>query len=121
MLAQACRRISIQPSYTLFSKLETPDVIACDKREAFAQGSASDETIHPSPCSGVDCFASLAMTAREGGGSVRLLSQRRMRPAEVRCCRILPDLDDAAADGAGAGEVLEQRFAVVAADRAGEL
>ena len=34
---------------------------------------------------------------------------------------ILADLDDAAADGAGAGEVLEQRFAVAAADRAGEL
>ena len=34
---------------------------------------------------------------------------------------ILADLDDAAADGAGAGEMLEQRLAVAAADRAGEL
>ena len=51
--------------------------------------------------------------------SLRLL-QRRMRSAEIRCCRILADLDDAAADGAGAGEVLEQRLAVVAADGAGE-
>src|SRR5215468_10065954 len=52
----------------------------------------------------------------ESGGSLRLLRQRRMRPAEVGRSRILADLDDAAADGAGAGEVLEQRFAVVAAD-----
>ena len=51
---------------------------------------------------------------------VRLLRHRRMRPAEIGCGRILADLDDAAADGAGAGEVLEQRFAVVAADGAGE-
>jgi hypothetical protein len=34
-------------------------VIACDKREAFAQGSASDEAIHPSvmPCDGLLRFA----------------------------------------------------------------
>ena len=44
-----------------------------------------------------------------------------MRPAEVGRCRILADLDDAAADRAGAGEMLEQRLAVAAADRAGEL
>ncbi len=50
---------------------------------------------------------------------LRLL-QRRMRPAEIRRRRILADLDDAAADGAGAGEVLEQRLAIVAADGAGE-
>jgi hypothetical protein len=37
-------------------------VIACDKREAFAQGSASDEAIHLSDCGAMDCFASLAMT-----------------------------------------------------------
>src|SRR5439155_20161025 len=53
--------------------------------------------------------------------SLRLLPQRRMRPSEIRRCRILADLDDAAADGAGAGEILEQRFAVVAADRARQL
>jgi hypothetical protein len=35
-------------------------VIACDKREAFAQGSASDEAIHLA--AKMDCFASLAMT-----------------------------------------------------------
>ena len=40
-----------------------PSVIACDKREAFAQGSESDEAIHISACGGMDCFASLAMTA----------------------------------------------------------
>ena|SRR5829696_9675201 len=52
--------------------------------------------------------------------SLRLLPQRQMRPSEIRGGRILADFDDAAADGAGAGKVLEQRFAVVAADRAGE-
>ena len=43
-----------------------------------------------------------------------------MRPAEVRRCGILADLDNAAADGAGAGEMLEQRLAVAAADRPGQ-
>ena len=38
-------------------------VIACDKREAFAQGSASDEAIHSHHVLGeMDCFAALAMT-----------------------------------------------------------
>src|SRR5262249_29669787 len=50
-----------------------------------------------------------------------LLLQIRMRPAEVGGGRILAGLDDAATDGAGAGEVVEQRFAVAAPDRAGEL
>ena len=40
-------------------------VIACDKREAFAQGSESDEAIHRSASRDMDCFASLAMTKRE--------------------------------------------------------
>ena len=39
-----------------------PAVIACDKREAFAQGSASDEAIHFSVCRAMDCFAAIAMT-----------------------------------------------------------
>jgi hypothetical protein len=39
-----------------------PAVIACDKREAFAQGNASDEAIHSSICIAMDCFAALAMT-----------------------------------------------------------
>jgi hypothetical protein len=40
-------------------------VIACDKREAFAQGSeATKQSIDPS-CRGVDCFAALAMTGME--------------------------------------------------------
>ena len=56
----------------------------------------------------------------ESAPLIRLL-QRRMPTAEIRRRRILTDLDDAAADGAGAGEVLEQRFDGVAADRAGEL
>ena len=41
----------------------TIHVIACDKRGAFAQGSASDEAIHPHRLlGGMDCFAALAMT-----------------------------------------------------------
>ena len=44
-----------------------------------------------------------------------------MRPAEIGRRRILADLHDAAADGAGAGEMREQRLAVAAADGAGEL
>ena len=40
----------------------TSHVITCDKREAFAQGSGSDEAIHASASGEVDCFASLAMT-----------------------------------------------------------
>jgi len=43
-------------------KAKPPAVIACDKREAFAQGSASDEAIHFSVCGTMDCFAALAMT-----------------------------------------------------------
>jgi hypothetical protein len=37
-------------------------VIACDKREAFAQGSVSDEAIRLAAAK-LDCFAALAMTA----------------------------------------------------------
>jgi hypothetical protein len=51
---------------------------------------------------------------------LRLLSQLRVGAAEVGRRGILADLDDAAADGAGAGKMLEQRFAVIAADRAGQ-
>src|SRR4029078_11093740 len=43
-------------------------VIACDKREAFAQGSACDEAIHVTASGasgGMDCFASLAMTVSD--------------------------------------------------------
>jgi len=42
--------------------INKPAVIACDKRGAFAQGSESDEAIHPSLRGRMDCFASLAMT-----------------------------------------------------------
>jgi hypothetical protein len=50
-------------------------VIACDKREAFAQGSASDEAIHSGSVRGVDCFASLAITEAVivGANVLRLL------------------------------------------------
>jgi hypothetical protein len=36
-------------------------VIACDKREAFAQGSVSDEAIQNLFWGGMDCFTSLAI------------------------------------------------------------
>jgi len=49
------------------------------------------------------------------------LLQMLVRPAKIRRGGVLTDLDDAAADGAGAAKMLEQRFAVVAADRAGQL
>jgi hypothetical protein len=45
-------------------------VIACNKREAFAQGSESSEAIHLSPCGGMDCFAEFIIGrafARPGG------------------------------------------------------
>ena len=49
-----------------------------------------------------------------------LRPQLRVRPAEIRRGGILADLDNAAADRAGAGKMLEQRLAVAAADRARE-
>src|SRR5467141_3941149 len=41
-------------------------VIACDKREAFAQGSAATKQSSLSLRGEMDCFASLAMTERHG-------------------------------------------------------
>jgi len=98
---------------------DTLHVIACDKREAFAQGSEATKQSIFTGRNGLLRFA--RNDGCESGRSLRLLRQWRMRPAEIRRRRILADLDDAAADGAGAGEMLEQRFAVVAADGAGEL
>ena len=43
-----------------------------------------------------------------------------MRPAEIRCRRILADIDNSFADGAGADEMLEQCIAVALADRLGQ-
>jgi len=40
----------------------SPPSLPADTREAFAQGSESDEAIQLSACGGMDCFASLAMT-----------------------------------------------------------
>ena len=49
----------------------TSDVIACDKREAFAQGSGSDEAIQSCFRGTIlDCFALLAMTARKSPASL---------------------------------------------------
>src|SRR5882672_2870164 len=45
----------------------------------------------------------------------------RVRAAEVGCGGILADLDDAAANGTGASEMLKQRLAIAAADRARQL
>src|ERR1700722_17918131 len=62
------------------------------------------------------------MTKRSDGPMLlRLLPQLRVRAAEIGCGGILAGLDDAAADRAGAREVFEQRLAVAAANRAGEL
>src|SRR5690349_363330 len=58
---------------------------------------------------------------RKKPGILPRLLQRWLLPAEIRCGGILADLEDAAADGAGAGEMVEQRLAIVAADSAGEL
>ena len=44
-----------------------------------------------------------------------------MWPPEIGRRRVLTDLHNAAADGAGAREVLKQRVAVAAADGAGQL
>jgi hypothetical protein len=55
-----------QPSYGLIRRPDQSiNVIACDKREAFAQGSACDEAIHAAASRKLDCFASLAMTLME--------------------------------------------------------
>jgi hypothetical protein len=40
-------------------------VIACDKREAFAQGSEAMKQSHTSLCGEMDCFAALAMTGKQ--------------------------------------------------------
>jgi hypothetical protein len=42
------------------------DVIACDKRRAFAQGSEATKQPILSLSGKMDCFASLAMTANNG-------------------------------------------------------
>src|ERR1700733_16113025 len=52
---------------------------------------------------------------------LRLVAQLRVRPPETGGGGILADLDNAAANRAGAGEMLEQRLAVAAADGPGEL
>ncbi|MBA2399952.1 MAG: hypothetical protein H0V72_14865 [Bradyrhizobium sp.] len=54
------------------SDTSVPVVIACDKREAFAHGSESDEAIHSSSCASgaMDCFAEPVIGrafARPGG------------------------------------------------------
>src|ERR1700722_19973618 len=71
----------------------------------------------------VSSFALLALTAEAASCErlFRLLAQLRVRPAEIGYGGILADLDDAASDRAGAGEMLEQRLAVAASDRAGQL
>jgi hypothetical protein len=54
-------------------------VIACDKREAFAQGSDSDEAIHLSASGGMDCFAALAMTSKPGRRDYRVFQNATTR------------------------------------------
>jgi len=64
--------------------------------------------------------ALMALRCVRGTRLLRLLPQLRVRAAEIGRRGILADLDNAAADGTGAGKMLEQRLAVAAADRAGE-
>ncbi|HWP87129.1 MAG TPA: hypothetical protein VNM70_04560, partial [Burkholderiales bacterium] len=49
-------------------------VIACDKREAFAQGSEATKQSTLSLLGEMDCFASLAMTIRTNSVAVRCAS-----------------------------------------------
>jgi hypothetical protein len=44
-------------SFRACAKRMSLAVIACDKREAFAQGSSSDEAIHASSWRKMDCLA----------------------------------------------------------------
>ena len=65
-------------------------------------------------------FTATPFPARGREKSRRLLPKLRVRATEVGRSGILADLDDAAADGAGAGKMLEQRLAVRATDGTGE-
>src|SRR6266487_1792014 len=51
--------------------------IACDKREAFAQGSEATKAIHSSTSGEMDCFASLAMTWKDQWLTFRRTSATR--------------------------------------------
>jgi hypothetical protein len=51
------------------------DVIACDKREAFAQGSGATKQSILSLLGEMDCFASLAMTVLNEMGSLKIESE----------------------------------------------
>jgi hypothetical protein len=55
-------------------------VIACDKREAFAQGSAATKQSSLSLRSEMDCFAALAMTERRRALPSLRGAQRRSNP-----------------------------------------
>ena len=56
-VAQCCGE-----EFVLGHRSKSLPVIACDKREAFAHGSDSDEAIRVSTSGKMDCFAALAMT-----------------------------------------------------------
>src|SRR5882757_5534682 len=96
-----------RPKQSILSLRREMGCFACARNDDRESGLRRDDT------GGILCEAIRPV-------SLRLLRQIRMRPAEIRRSRILADLDDAAADGAGAGKMFEQRFAVVAADGAGE-
>jgi hypothetical protein len=65
------------------------NVIACDKREAFAQGSAATKQSIPSLRGEMDCFASLAMTRLDRLGCLKRESEANRRaPA-----RMMPRFD----------------------------
>src|ERR1700729_2015737 len=68
-------------------------VIACDKREAFAQGSASDEAIQ-SYFAVLDCFASLAMTKLPFVAVIHLFRKFSGRPGRAQSIAINSPLPD---------------------------
>src|ERR1700704_3659108 len=84
-------------------------------------GTVPDAGVRYGPGSAAHRFARATRCAASGArGSFRLLPQLRVRPAEIGRRGILADFDDAAADGAGAGKMLEQRRAIPGGARPGE-
>ena len=100
-LVQNSKARSLDRAFCLAALWLSTGVVACDKREAFAQGSASDEAIQSLLRSEVDCFASLAMTvsllalhlagmtvARLFGQAQQALSSPPIRPASPQSTTI---------------------------------
>src|SRR5262249_40620420 len=104
---------------------QTAPAMRCFSVPAVRRGRRAD-AIHGLPVGSADRDTTEDTRDARGEGrfsatSARLLAELLMRAAEIGCGGILAGLDDAAADGAGAREMVEQRLAVAAADRAGQL